>query len=117
MSRARSSRQQAPAPLLVDTAALCAWLLARLGDDTRELPRIVCHQAWTLHESIVLALKNRRREHHVENADETLITLRAAVRMACEADYLTRDQLMYAMEQADKIGRQLGGWLRRLGPV
>jgi len=115
--RGNSSRKPTPAPLLVDTAALCAWLLARLGDDTRELPRIICRRAWTLHESIVLALKNRRREHHVENADEALIALRAAVRMAREADYLTRDQLVHAMEHADKIGRQLGGWLRRLGPV
>lgn len=107
----------AAAPLYVDSFALCEWLLGHFGDDKRVLPRALCQCALRLFEAITLALKGRRREEHVEIADEQLIRLRAQLRLAQAMSYLTQAQMLYALERADAIGRQLGGWLRKFGAL
>lgn len=108
---------RAPAPLYVDAFALCQWLLRHFGEDSRVLPCALCRTALELLDAITLALKNRRREVQMEIADESLIRLRIQLRLAGETGYLNQSQMLYALERADVIGRQLGGWLRRLGPV
>lgn len=105
------------AALYTDTQALCEWLFGHLGDDPRVLARALCEHALALHTHVVLALGNRRREEHIDRADEDLVALRAQVRLATRAGYFTEDQLVHAMERADTIGRQLGGWLKSLGPM
>jgi hypothetical protein len=66
---------------------------------------------------VTLALKDRSREANVELADELLIRLRALLRLAVECRRLTPEQYGHVLERVDSIGRQLGGWRRKLGPV
>jgi len=72
----------AAAPLYVDSFALCEWLLGHFGDDPRCLPTALCQSALALFSSVTLALKGRRRDEHLEEADEHLIRLRAQLRLA-----------------------------------
>ena len=58
-----------PAPLYSDCFALCEWLLARLGDRASVLPERLCHDALTLLDHTLLALKNVERDLHLEEAD------------------------------------------------
>lgn len=111
------SGQRPPAPLYVDAFALCEWLLGRFGDDPRALSAALCRSALTVLEAVTLALKGRRRDEHLELADESLVALRTQLRLAAAAGYLTDDQAMHGLDRADAVGRQLGGWLRALGPV
>jgi hypothetical protein len=108
---------QPHAPLYTDAFALCEWLLGRFGDDQRALPHQLCVSGLALMEAVTLALKGRRRDENLESADEQLIALRTQLRLAGAAGYLSESQLLFALERADLIGRQLGGWLRSLGPV
>jgi hypothetical protein len=111
------SGQRPPAPLYVDTFALCEWLIGRFGEDPRTLAKTICRCGLTLLEAVTLALKGRRRDEHLEIADEQLLALRTQLRLAAAAGYLTDSQVLHALDRADVIGRQLGGWLRALGPV
>ncbi len=111
------SARRGPAPLYVDAFALGEWLLGHFGDDPRVLPRALCEDSLALLEAVTLALKGRRRDELVEVADERLITLRTRLRLAGSAGYIEESQLIHALERADSIGRQLGGWMRKLGPV
>jgi hypothetical protein len=114
----RAPRDRATrAPLYRDAFALCEWLVGRLGDDDRVLARAVCARGLALLEAVCLALKGRRREANIDIADEQLIALRIELRLAAAAGYLTEAQVVHAMQRADAIGSQLGGWLRSLGPV
>ncbi len=105
------------APLFVDASRLCAWVLQRLGGDDRVLSRRLCSTALDLLEHLTLALKRRDREDRIEAADEDLIALRVELRLAAATELLTERQALYALEQADVIGRQLGGWRRSLGAL
>ncbi len=105
------------APLYVDTSRLCAWLLERLGGCEDVLARRLCSTALDLLEHLTLALKNRGREERIDGADEDLIVLRVELRLAGNLDLLTERQVLFALELADGIGRQLGGWRRSLGAL
>lgn len=111
------SRERSPAPLYTDAFALCEWLLGRLGDDPRVLPRILCETALALLEAVLLALKGRDRDERLLAADERVLALRTHLRLAAAAGYLTESQTLFALERADAVGRQIGGWLRALEPV
>lgn len=103
-----------PAPLFVDTFALCEWLLQRLDQQTGALPQAVCNNALHLLEAVTLALKNRLRAERLDEADERLIVLRVQLRLAGAVGLLADHQMLFALECADRIGRQLGGWQRAL---
>lgn len=111
------SESRAPAPLYVDAFGLCEWLLGHFGDDARILPRAISQCGLALLEAITLALKGHQRDEQLERADECLIRLRTQLRLAGAMGYLSEAQMLHALERADAIGRQLGGWLRKLGPV
>ncbi len=111
------SEKRTPAPLYTDTFALCEWLLNHFGDDTRILPQTLCTQALRLLEAVTLALKGRRRDEQVDIADECLIRLRTQLRLAAATGYLSEAQMLHALERAEVIGRQIGGWMRALGPI
>jgi hypothetical protein len=68
-------------------------------------------------EAVTLALQGRRRDEQVERADEELLTLRTQLRLAAAVGCLTDSQMIQALERADSIGRQLGGWQKALGSV
>jgi len=110
-------RTSPEAPLFGDAFALCEWLLGRLGDHDKVLARTICRIALGLLADLTLALKGRGREARVEDADEQLITLRVQLRMARATGLLDEQQMLYALEAVDNIGRQLGGWRRRLGAL
>lgn len=116
-AQAQEPRRSPEAPLYVDAFALCEWLLRRLGSDNQVLSRAICTRALGLLEDVALALKDRSREARVDSADEQLITLRIQLRMAQATGLLDEPQLLHALEAADNIGRQLGGWRRRLGAL
>ena len=111
------SRETSPAPLYTDAFSLCEWLLGRFGEDPRLLPQSLCSNGLALLEAVTLALKGRRREDQIDVADERLISLRTQIRLAAAVGCLTEAQALHALERADVIGRQLGGWMRSLGPV
>jgi hypothetical protein len=103
------------APLFVDTFSLCQWLLQHLDQKPSVLSQTVCQSALGLLEAITLALKGRLREERVAEADERLITLRIQLRLAGAIGLFSEQQLLFALECADRIGRQLGGWQRTFG--
>ncbi len=105
-----------PAPIYADTFGLCEWLLGRLDGDGRVLARQICEDALALLECVGLALKRRSVGAHLDEADERLIALRLKLRLAAARGLLTEEQLVFAYKSTDAIGRQLGGWLRALGP-
>jgi hypothetical protein len=102
----------------LDVLTFCEWLLEHFGDDPRVLSRTLCESGLQLLEAITLALKGRRLDEQLELADERLIALRTLLRLAGNIRYLTDSQMLYALEQADVIGRQLGGWIKKAqGPI
>jgi hypothetical protein len=103
-----------PAPLYTDGFALCEWVLRHFGDAQDVLGRELAETALALLKAIVLALKSPQPEDHIEAADEHLIVLRTCLRLAHARGQLDEDQLLYALERADDIGRQIGGWLRSI---
>ena len=105
------------APIFVDTRRLCAWILGHFDGHQSVLARRLQATALDLLRAITLALKDRGREDQVERADEELIALRIELRLAEEIGLLDEEQTLYALEEADTIGRQLGGWRRSLGAV
>ncbi len=111
------SASRPPAPLYVDAMALAEWLLRRLGGDDDELAQRICRTSFDLAEAVTLALKGRRRDEQLEQADELLLRLRVQLRLAEKTERLSERRSLHALERADGIGRQLGGWLRSLGPV
>ena len=106
-----------PAPIYLDALALCEWIQARLGQDARPVARALCRTSLRLLEVIALALQGRDTEARLDEADERLISLRTQLRVAPAAGCLTESQMLYALECCDTVGRQLGGWLRTLGPA
>ena len=61
-----------------------------------------------------LALRDRRRDAQLAAADECLLTLRVLLQLAHKRGLLTEEQLVHALDLADRVGRQLGGWRRAL---
>jgi hypothetical protein len=105
------------APLYVDASRLCGWVLERVGGREDALARRLSATALDLLEHLTLALKNRSREERIESADEDLIALRVQLRLAGATGLLSEAQMLFALEQSDGIGRQLGGWRRSLGAL
>jgi hypothetical protein len=104
-----------PAPLFVHGFDLAAWVLGHCGAEQDALSRDLCAKAMTLLDLIALALQDRERDLRLTEADEILVALRLRLRLAEHAGRLDERQLMHALSLADGIGRQIGGWQRRLG--
>ena len=106
------------APIFVDARRLSGWLLSHF--DHRQdslLARRLSTTALDLLRAVTLALKNSAREDQIERADEELISLRIELRLAEEIGLLSEEQVLFALREADSIGRQLGGWSRSLGAL
>jgi len=84
------------------------WPLARTWPSGSIAPR------WTLLEHVVLALKGFEREEQVERADRAAALLRIHLRLALDLGQLDEDQFLHLASELDGIGRQIGGWQRRL---
>ncbi|MEM7204998.1 MAG: hypothetical protein AAF628_32385 [Planctomycetota bacterium] len=104
------------APVFRDTFALCTWLLDRLEDDDRPLARSLCDNGLRLLDAISLAVRHREVDERLAEADDRLVMLRVHLRLAEARALLASSQAFFALGEADRIGRQLGGWLRSLEP-
>ena len=111
------SDRAAQAPLFVDALALCQWLMERFPSAAHPLERRLIALALDLFETLTLALKGRERELRLGEADETLIRLRALLRLAADSGRLPPARYEQVLERVDRIGRQLGAWQRSRGPV
>ena len=104
-----------PAPLFVDTMRLSTWLLHHVGTAPPPLARQLAADVILLLDQVTLSLQERdRRPARVTSALERLSLLRVHLRLAAELGLLDQRQLVFILEECDGIGRQLGGWARRL---
>ena len=92
------------APLFRDAFALCEWCLGRLQRDPSPLARALCGNALRLVEAVALALRDRRREERVDEADERLAALRVELRLAERVGLLTREQALFGLSRPTASG-------------
>jgi hypothetical protein len=106
-----------PAPLFVHSFDLAGWVLAHFAERGDALSRELCARTLALLDHITLALQGQDRAGRLDEADETLVGVRLRLRLAEQLGWLDERQLMHALELADAIGRQIGGWQKSLaGP-
>lgn len=103
-------------PLYRDTLALCGVLLEEIEGRERFAPLRwqLAEGALRLLDHVTLALAGFGRADHLVAADAELRALRARLHLAVEIGLLEQDSFLDLAEHAAKIGRQLGGWLRKL---
>ena len=111
MNRPGSQRE---APLYTASHDLVIWLLGHFNARSDHLSADTCRLVLTLLDCIVLALKDRDRLARLEQADQTLLRLRQRLRLAGTLALLDQRQCLHGLGRCDDIGRQIGGWLRRL---
>lgn len=107
------------APLFTAAYDLHGWLLERLepGSAYPEVRRAVLEHSRGLLEAITLALCRFEREERVTRADEHAALLRVHMRLAADKGFLDDRQLLHAMGLVSEIGRQIGGWQKKLDGV
>jgi hypothetical protein len=94
---------------------LSAWLLKHLRSHPHDpLAHSLSQEVLGLIDTVTLALKNIDRDTAPEDADLILIRLRLRLRLAVETELLSERQGQDALNLADDIGRQLGGWQKHL---
>ena len=103
-------------PIYRDTLALAGVLLEDLAE-VAAYP-VLCRRledgALRLLDQVALALCGLDRRERVETADAELQALRAHLHLALELRLLDEESYLALVQQADAIGRQLGGWLKKL---
>ena len=103
------------APIHRDTVALAGVLLEELGEAGADaVARHLSAHALALLDDVVLAVAGRDRRDRLEDADAGLLVLRTHLRLAHSLGLLEREVFLDLAEQADVVGRQIGGWLKRL---
>ncbi len=107
------------APVFIRAYDLYSWLLDRLGQTEKqpEVRRAVLRHSRTLLDAVSLALSRFDTYIRLIEADEQATLLRVHLRLARDKDLLDDRQLVYATRELRDIGRQIGGWLRRLEAV
>jgi hypothetical protein len=102
-------------PLHRDALALCGVLLEELGDaGAAVLRQRLASSALTVLEDVTLAVAGRDRVERLEDADAGLQLFRTHLRLAHELGLLEEASFLEFAEQADVVGRQIGGWLKSL---
>jgi hypothetical protein len=103
------------APIFTASWDLCAWILTKARAQPHDiLAQELASETLRLLDTVTLALKNIDRAAALEEADLALLRIRLRLRLAVEVDWLTDRQGQFALALADDIGRQLGGWQKRL---
>ncbi|MBF0131692.1 MAG: four helix bundle protein [Magnetococcales bacterium] len=105
-----------PAPLYGDTMRLAALILRLTETPTfRQSPlgRRLQDGALRLVDHVVLALAGQDRQHRIAAADAELQTLRAHCFLALQMALMEEDSFLILAEAAQKVGRQLGGWIKK----
>ncbi len=103
-------------PLYRDAFALCGVLLEEVE---REAPyervrRRLGDGAVRLLDDVTLAFAGFGRRERLEDADAELATLRTHLKLAYELEILEEEMFLALAGQADAVGRQIGGWLKKL---
>lgn len=106
------------APLYILSYDLARWLLERVeqfprarrivyGDRLRStsLELLECV-------SVALAFPGVRQQR-LQQADEALLHLRLALRLATDSQTLSAKQSLFVQDQVEVIGRMLGGWRKK----
>jgi 23S rRNA-intervening sequence protein len=103
-------------PLFRDTFALCGVVLeeVELEAGFQDVRRRLGRGALRLLDDVTLAFAGFERQERLADADAELATLRVQLRLAYELEVLDEEMFLALAEQADRIGRQLGGWLKKL---
>lgn len=102
-------------PLHRDLLALCGVLLEDLGEAGATILRQrLATTALTVLEDVTLAITGRDRIVRLEDADSGLQLFRTHLRLAHQAGMLDEDAFLEFSGQADVVGRQMGGWLKKL---
>lgn len=107
------------APIFIRAYDLHGWLLDRIGPAAKspEVGRAVLHHSRGLLETVSLALSRFDTHGRLIEADEHATLLRVHLRLAREKELLSDRQLVYANGELRDVGRQIGGWLRRLETI
>jgi len=103
-------------PLYRDTLALCGVLLEEMegvGGFT-VLRHRVAEGALRLLDEVTLALAGFDGGERVSGADAELQALRSQLHLAFEIGLLEEEVFLAVTEQSDTIGRQIGGWLKKV---
>ena len=111
MSHRRTDRQ---APLYTAAYDLADWILGHLKDRPDHLSADTCRLVLRLLDCILLALQDRERLEALDDPDRTQLQLRQRLRLAASQILLDERQALHGLARCDDIGRQIGGWLRRL---
>lgn len=99
--------------------ALCGVLLEELADGGAEEARFsplrsrLGEGALDLFGDVCLALAGLERVAALEAADARLCVLRGWLQLALELGVLGEEEFVELAEQADAVGRQIGGWLKK----
>lgn len=104
------------APVFVAAYDLYSWLLDRC-EGVAAYPGVrdaVIGHSRALLDALTLALCNFDRMERLVDADERLALLRAHLRLATDKGMLNDRQLVHASRLTGEIGRQIGGWRRKL---
>ncbi len=103
-------------PLYRDTFALCGVLLEEIEREApyQRLRRRLGDGALRLLDYVTLAFAGFGRLDRLEDADAELATLRTHLRLAYELEVLEEELFLALAAQADAVGRQIGGWLKKL---
>ena len=106
-------------PVFRDSLSLCRAMLAEVGSggDYASLRERLAGGTLRLLDYVVLALSGFARYDNLQDADAELCTLRAQLLLAFEVGVLEEEVFLDFSEQADCIGRQIGGWLKKLEQV
>ncbi|MBN8454034.1 hypothetical protein [Accumulibacter sp.] len=105
----RTAHQRAP--IFSATWDFSVWLVSKARAAPQDpLARSLAERALRLLDAITFALKDIDRDEALQQADLLLIQLRLRLRLAMETELLSAQQAHFALQQADHIGRQLGGW-------
>jgi len=103
-------------PLYRDTFALCGVLLDTLESGWSHAPlrRRLIAGALHLLDLVTLAIHDFGTRDRLAGADAELCTLRSHLSMAFELRIVDEESYLAFSAQADTIGRQIGGWLKKL---
>lgn len=108
-----TDRHAKEAPLFVQTLALAKWLLENLKGPPVLVDRVQ-RDGLRLLDDVVLALKDVDRDEALARADLTAALLRVHLRLMQDVGGIDDRQLVYLTGELDAVGRQIGGWQRRL---
>jgi hypothetical protein len=101
------------APLFVQSFELGSRVLREV-DGGGALGASLHRDTLALLDHVVLALKGFDREDHLDRADALATLLRVRLRLAVRVTLISEGLMLALTRELDEIGRQIGGWLRRL---